>query len=187
MNKKYFPLFLLVFVGISIVARLLPHIPNFAPIAGLALFAGVYASKTSKWYLFTPVAAMLVSDLFVGFYEPRTMAVVYASFFAIGFMGFLVRKYKSAGWRSATIALATFAGSTLFYLTTNFAVWAFSGMYAPTLDGLLLSYYMALPFFKLTILGDLFYVSLFFGIYEFATSLIAKHNYGPATTTANSN
>jgi len=191
MNKKYFLLFLLAFVGISIVARLLPHIPNFAPIAALALFAGVYASKASKWYLFTPVAAMLVSDLFVGFYEPRTMAVVYASFFAIGLIGFLVRMCDSRFHTSRfyAVGLAAVSGSLLFYFTTNFAVWAFSGMYTPTLDGLLLSYYMAFPFFKFTLLGDLFYVSLFFGIYEFATSLIAKHNYGSATvtTTANSN
>ena len=186
MNTRFLLTFLILAIAISVIARLLPHAPNFAPIAALALFAGVYASKASKWYLFTPVAAMLVSDLFVGFYEPRTMAVVYASFFAIGLIGLAVRRVCEA--RLHALALATLAGSILFYLTTNLAVWAFSGMYAPTVDGLLLSYYMALPFFKFTILGDLFYVSLFFGIYEFAISLMFKHNYGPAAATqTNSN
>ena len=189
MNTRFLLTFLILAIAISVIARLLPHAPNFAPIAALALFAGVYASKASKWYLFTPVAAMLVSDLFLGFYEPRTMAVVYASFFAIGLIGFLVRMCDSRFHTSRfyVVGLAAVSGSLLFYFTTNFAVWAFSGMYTPTLDGLLLSYYMALPFFKFTLLGDLFYVSLFFGIYEFATSLIAKHNYGSATATANSN
>ena len=183
MNKKFFFTFLLVIVGISIATRLLPHAPNFTPIAALALFAGVYGSKISKWYLLTPLAAMLVSDVFVGFYEWKTKAVVYGSFFAIGLGGLLVQKYKNIG----TIALGALGGSILFYLSTNFAVWAFSGMYAPTLDGLMLSYSMGLPFFKFTFLGDLFYVSLFFGMYEFATSLRYKHSYGPATTQTNSN
>ncbi len=181
MNKTLFLLFLLAIAGISIAARLLPHPPNFAPIAALALFAGVYASKISKWYLLTPLAAMLVSDLFVGFYEWKVMVVVYASFFAIGLVGLLVQKYKSATWRIGTITIATLTGSMLFYLTTNFAVWAFSGMYAPTLDGLLLSYYMAIPFFKFTLLGDLFYVTLFLGSYALVQSSAFRSALAPAT------
>src|SRR3989344_49444 len=66
-------------------------------------------------------------------------------------------------------------------LTTKCALWAFSGMYAPTLGGLLLSYYMALPFFKFTLLGDLFYVALFFGAYGLITSLSYRYRYKPAT------
>jgi len=174
MSKKFFAIFLLMVVGISIIARLLPHPPNFAPIAALALFCGVYASRVSKWYLLTPIAAMFVSDLFVGFYEWKTMAVVYGSFFAIGLIGLLVRMFEA---KLQTVALGTLAGSSLFYLTTNFAVWAFSGMYDPTLDGLLLSYTMALPFLKFTLLGDLFYTGLFFGVYAFVQSPALRSVY----------
>lgn len=170
MNKKFFSLFLIAIVGISIATRLLPHPPNFTPITALALFAGVYASRVSKWYLLAPLGAMLASDLFVGFYEWKTMAVVYASFFAIGLLGLLMQKHKNVG----TITLGALAGSILFYLTTNFAVWAFSGMYEPTFNGLLLSYTMALPFFKFTLLGDLFYTGVFFGAYELVSILVSR-------------
>lgn len=161
-EKKLLLPFLFCMILTSVVARLLPHPPNFAPIAALALFAGVYASRLSKWYLLAPIAAMLVSDVFVGFYEWEIMAAVYVSFFAVALIGVLLGKYKHAG----TIVLGSLTGSMLFYLATNFAVWAFSGMYAPTLDGILLSYVMALPFFKFTLLGDLFYAGVFFGAYE---------------------
>ena len=60
-------------------------------------------------------------------------------------------------------------------------IWILGGMYAPTLDGLMLSYAMAIPFFKFTVLGNALYVALFFGIYEFATSLSYKYSYGTAT------
>ncbi|HEX9721755.1 MAG TPA: DUF6580 family putative transport protein [Candidatus Paceibacterota bacterium] len=171
MNNRFALIFLVTIIGISIAARLLPHAPNFTPIAALALFAGVYASKVSKWYLFTPLVAMALSDVFVGFYEPKTMAVVYASFFAIALIGFLARMFEV---KLQTVALATLLGSVLFYLTTNFAVWAFSGMYAPTFNGLMLSYYMALPFLKFTLLGDLFYTALFFGSYELVRAYVPK-------------
>ncbi|HEY4509919.1 MAG TPA: DUF6580 family putative transport protein [Candidatus Paceibacterota bacterium] len=188
MNKKFLVTFLLFATAISVAARLLPHPANFTPMAALALFAGVYAAKVSKWYLLLPLGAMLVSDLFVGFYEWQTMAVVYASFFAIGLIGLLTRMCETRFHTFYAVILAAVSGSVLFYLTTNFAVWAFSGMYAPTLDGLMFSYYMGLPFFKFTLLGDLFYVFLFFGIYEFATSLRYKYHYGqPATAKAAAN
>jgi len=178
MNKRFLIIFLLFAVGISIAARLLPHPPNFTPIAALALFAGVYASRVSKWYLLLPLGVMLVSDMFIGFYEWRIMAMVYTSFFIIGLGGLLIRKYKNVG----TIMLGALGASFLFYLATNFAVWAFTGMYAPTLDGLMLSYAMAIPFFKFTVLGNALYVGVFFGIYEFATSLSYKYSYGTTTT-----
>lgn len=170
MSKKFFLVFLLMIVGISIATRLLPHPPNFAPIAALALFAGVYASRISKWYLLLPLGAMLLSDMFLGFYEWKIMAFVYVSFLIIAVSGLLIRKYKNFG----TIVLGSLGSAILFYLTTNFAVWAFTGMYAPNLEGLLLSYSMALPFFKFTIAGNLIYAGLFFGAYEAALAFATQ-------------
>lgn len=163
--KKYLPLlFLIVFGGGSVVFRLLPHPPNFAPISALALFAGVYCASISRWWLFLPLGAMFFSDLVIGFYDWRIMGSVYGSFGAIGLIGLMVQKYKNAG----SIILGSLGASLLFYLTTNFAVWAFSGMYPLTLEGVFLSYLMGVPFFKFTLLGDLFFTLLFFGTYELA-------------------
>ena len=66
-----------------------------------------------------------------------------------------------------TITLGTLGGTLLFFLATNAAVWAFSGMYQLNLAGLMLSYAMAIPFLKLSLVGDLFYTAVFFGMYEF--------------------
>jgi len=172
MNKKFLLVFLLVIVGISIATRLLPHPPNFTPIAALALFCGVYASRVSKWWLFLPLGAMALSDLFIGLYEWKVMAVVYGSFFTMGLGGLLVRKYKNFG----TVLLGALGCSILFYLTTNFAVWAFTSYYLPTFEGLMLSYTMALPFFKFTLAGNLVYIGVFFGAYETALALKHKHS-----------
>jgi hypothetical protein len=186
MNTKFLLIFLAIAIIMSIAARLLPHAPNFTPIAALALFSGFYAAKISKWYLLAPLAAMLFSDVFVGFYEPKTMAVVYASFFAISLLGLFARmcQVRLSTPRVYMVGFGAFLGSVLFFGITNFAVWAFSGMYAPTFSGLMLSYSMALPFFKFTLLGNLFYVALFFGVYEFTISLTHKYYGQPATAAA---
>ena len=171
MNKRFLFLFLAIILVVSIATRLLPHPPNFAPIAALALFSGVYGAKVSKWFLLLPLVALFISDLTLGFYDWSVMAVVYGSFAFIGLFGLLIQKKKSVG----TITLAALLGSLLFFLTTNFAVWVFSPMYPATLEGLVLSYTMALPFLKFTIAGDLFYAAVFFGAYEFALALYRKN------------
>ncbi len=149
---------ILVLLGVSL--RLLPHLPNFVPIAAISLFAGVYLNR--KYFFLVPISAMLLSDYFIGFYELKVMASVYFSFFIISLTGLFLRKHKNP----AAIISCSLAGSLLFYLITNFAVFAFTPWYPKDLAGLLMSYTLALPFFRNTILGDLFYTSLFFGIWE---------------------
>jgi len=66
---------------------------------------------------------------------------------------------------------AALASSSVFFIATNFAVWAFSPMYAKTFEGLVLCYTMAIPFFQNTITGDLIWSGAIFGTY------VALRNY----------
>jgi hypothetical protein len=53
--------------------------------------------------------------------------------------------------------------SLLFFVLSNFAVWAFSGMYALDWQGLTACYVAALPFLQNTIAGDMFWTAVLFG------------------------
>ena len=165
MKPIYFAFGFLVF---SVVMRLTPHLPNMAPIGALALFSGVYLKR--RYGFLVPVLALLASDLFIGFYDLRLMAVVYGSFALAAVIGWLVRKNKNV----LSIALGTLGGSIIFFLTTNFAVWLFSDWYAENLSGLIMSYTLALPFFRNSLMGDIFYTAVFFGLYELAPILAYK-------------
>ena len=47
--------------------RLVPHPPNFSPIAAMALFSGAYLPR--RWLAFAaPLARLVLSDLVLGFY-----------------------------------------------------------------------------------------------------------------------
>jgi len=76
---------------------------------------------------------------------------------------------KNNKWQS--VALASLVSSVLFFLITNFGVWATGTMYVKNLDGLLQSYAMGLPFFRNTVLSDLFYSFSFFYGYRFLPNL----------------
>ena len=155
---------------IAPLVRYLPHLPNFAPIAAIALFAGVYLNK--KYALIIPIVAMLVADIFIGFYNPYIMASVYGSFILIGLIGMWLKNNKTL----PNIIGASLSGSIIFFIVTNFAVWAVPQSFYPhTLQGLLDSYVMGLPFFRNTIAGDLFYVGTFFGLTE--ASILITNKY----------
>ena len=159
------------FIVAAIILRLIPHLPNFAPIAAMALFGGTYLNK--KYALLVPIAAMLISDWFIGFYNPWIMASVYGSFIIIGLIGLWLKNHKNV----ANVLGASISGSIIFFLVTNFAVWAVPGklaLYPHTWQGLLDCYIMGLPFLKNTFLGDLFYVGALFGLYEIVLLLTVK-------------
>ena len=149
-----------VLVVLGVAGRILPHIWNFAPIVAIGLFAGVYLGK--RYALLLPLAAMLVGDIFLGFYDLKLMFFVYASFALAGMIGYLIRNCKNV----LTISAASISASTLFYVITNWAVWQFSPFYEKTTEGLMLSYTLALPFFRGALVGDLFYTFAFFGAFE---------------------
>ena len=141
------------------LSRLLPHPPNVAPITALALFGAVYLDK--KHALIVPLAAMLISDFFIGFYTG--MIWVYGSFAAIGLLGIWLRNHPGIG----TTIGATMTGSVLFFIVTNFGVWLSSQVaYPHSLAGCVACYTAAIPFFRNTLIGDFGYVVVLFGLYE---------------------
>ena len=151
---------------VAIVARVIPHAPNFAPIGGLALFSGSHFKK--KIALIIPLTAMFFSDIFLGFH--KTVPYVYVSFIIIALIGSLIKNNK---WQS--LLLASLTSSVLFFLITNFGVWATGSMsYQKNLNGLMQSYAMGLPFFRNTIISDLFYSFSFFYGYRFLSNLVFK-------------
>lgn len=60
--------------------------------------------------------------------------------------------------------LGPLAGASIFFVLTNFTVWAFSPMYPQTLEGLITAYILALPFFKNMILADFAFFTVFSGV-----------------------
>ncbi len=156
-KEEWLAIILIIFAAGS---RLLPHPANFAPIAAVGIFSAfVFKNKLLRFGV--PIIAMLVSDAIIGFYTPLVMLSVYASFFIATLLG---RYLKSHQTIESGVGVSLVA-SLQFYLITNLAVFILTPQYAKNIQGLINCYYMALPFFRNTILGDLFYTGAIFGLY----------------------
>jgi hypothetical protein len=157
LTPKFWVITLMIFAAAFI--RLIPHPPNFAPIAAMALFGGAYFNK--KWAaFFVPLVAMFITDLILGFHE--TMWAVYLSFALIVVIGMSMIKQKKIG----NIFFASVISSVMFFIITNFGLWLSTSYYAKTSAGLAACYTAAIPFFHQTLLSDLFFVGVLFGSYH---------------------
>jgi hypothetical protein len=149
-------LVLISMILIAAASRLIPHPPNMTSLTAVALFGGAYFSDKRLAFL-VPLSALFLSDLMLGFYHH--MEVVYLSFALIVTIGLWLQKHHKA----LPIAGAALASTVLFFLLTNFGVWAFDAFYPKTLEGLVACYVAAIPFFQNTLLGDLLYTTILFG------------------------
>lgn len=151
-HSDYFEI--LVITLLAVVARILPHPPNVAPIAGLALYSGSRIGKS--WAVAFPLIAMLISDYVIGFHD--TVAYVYGSFFVIAVLGMVLRSNPKWG----KVAIISVVSSLVFFFITNFGVWRQGIMYPQNINGLLSAYWMGIPFLRNTLIGDLVYANVFF-------------------------
>ena len=147
---------LIIIVLAAAASRLIPHPPNLTSIAAVALFGGAYFSNRHLAFL-VPLGALFLSDLIIGFYAH--MEVVYLSFALIVYVGLWLQKRRSTIY----IVGAALASSILFFLLTNFGVWALESLYPKTMAGLFACYVAAIPFFQNTLQGDLFFTAALFG------------------------
>lgn len=147
-----------ILVALVVVARLVPHVWNVAPVAAVALLAGAVLPR--KWAFIVPIIGMLLGDFIIGFYHMPVMLTVYASFALMTLVGTWLKQMQPH-----RLVLASLASSTFFFLTTNFAVWATADWYPKTWTGLLSCYTLALPFFRNTMLGDLIFTGAVFGVW----------------------
>ena len=163
------PVVLAGMILLAALSRLLPHPPNFSPIEAVALFGGAYFAQRA-WAIVVPLIAMAISDgvlalvnggIYLDYFVNAHFVSIYACIVLSTLIGFGLRG-RVNGTRVLGYSLG---GSVLFFLLTNFAVWATAN---PTLApacgaGLGACYVAGLPFFQWTLLGTLFYSAILFG------------------------
>lgn len=162
MKNIFTPRFIFVTIAIFIAAisRVFPHIPNFTPVAAIALFGAVNFSD-KRFAFIVPLLAMFISDcileLTTGWGFHKTLVFVYAGFILTSCIGLIASKKPSF----LNITAASILSSVIFFVLTNFGTWA-SG---ESFFGLGTTFAMGVPFFAPTLLGDLFYNGILFGAF----------------------
>ena len=140
---------------------------NFSPILPVCILGGaIYAQPRLAYAI--PFATFLAGDLGIwaltgrldwAFYPHQPL--VYLSVALVATTGFALRDHRS--WRA--IAGAGLVSSLLFFIVTNFGVWAFGNgtVYPLTPSGLIECYVMALPYLRNTLISMAIFLPVLFG------------------------
>lgn len=171
-------------VIIAALYRIIPGRPfGFAPQWAMAVFAGAVI-RDKKWAFIIPVLSMFISDLIYqvlylgsmtnmpGFYEGQWQN--YVLFALLVFVGLGIKKLNII-----QIAAASLTAPTLYFLVSNFLVWASNGATRgldrpKTFSGLMLCYVDGVPFYRMSILATFVFSAILFGSYLF----IKNHQTG---------
>jgi len=143
---------------IGVLTRFIPHVPNFSPLVGIALFSGAYLK--GKYSYLIPIGIYVISDMVIGLHG--IVLFTWGSMALIYYLACRLKNNKTLG----KIAVYTLFSSVIFFIVTNFGVWL-QGWYSYTAAGLLKCYIAALPFFRTSLLADFIYVAVLFGTYEY--------------------
>jgi hypothetical protein len=139
---------------------------SFTPIAATAIFAGLYFSRWAVAAM-VPLAILGISDLLLPAYNSVPVALAtYGVMVAPVWFGRKLRSDRQ--FKIGRLAMFGLLPATLFYLTTNLAVWAFQSDYEKSLAGLAECYWNAVPFYRWMLAGDVFYIGLLFGCWALA-------------------
>jgi hypothetical protein len=143
--------------------NILPHAWSFTPLAASLLFFGARGSRRQLWIPLVLLAAtdVILTKFIYSYTFSWDHLVTWAWYAAILWLGTNLRE-KSGPVRVLGAALAS---SVSFFLISNFAVWAaWPEMYPRNIGGLMMSYAAGLPFFRGTVLSDLFFSAAMFGM-----------------------
>jgi hypothetical protein len=165
--------FAIALIFLAAAARLLPHPHNFTPIAAMGLFGAAYLDR--RWAFAVPFVALFLSDLVLNnvvykAFNPNftwiTSGWIYAAFALVSLVGMVLLRNNV---KPVRIVAASLISSMVFFLITNFSVWFEGAMYPKNGAGLMACFTAGLPFLQNTIMGDLLFSGVLFGLYAWQT------------------
>ncbi len=165
---------LIIMIATTALYRVLPGRPSgFAPQIAIALLSGSMFVKNKHFAFLLPLVAMFISDVFYqvlyinhlsafeGFYEGQWQN--YALIAATAVFGFGLQTNQVSKFVGNFIA-----APTVYFLVSNFMVWAsFGGYKRPmTASGLLQTMADGLPFYGYSVAGTVVFGALLFGAFK---------------------
>jgi hypothetical protein len=163
---------LVLLIIVAALYRVIPGRPfGFAPQIAMAIFAGAVI-KDKKWAFALPIFSMFLSDCLYqllfnagftdiqGFYKGQV--INYVLFGGLTVLGFFMKQVTVK-----SVLVYSLIGPTLYFLFSNFLLWARGGGYQrpQTWDGLLMCFTDGLPFYKGSLQGTLVFSAILFAGY----------------------
>ena len=150
---NYLKISLGIFVALA-ASRFIPHPPNFTSLIALSFYIPALLGLR---YLPILILSFIITDLFIGFHGVTLFtwgSVVIIGLFSKYFIKSILSRVSGA-----------LIGAFVFFLITNFGVWSL-GSYGYTIEGFILCYTLAIPFFAYSLISTFIFSGIIEGIYK---------------------
>ena len=167
-----------ILISLVIASRFIPEVGHYTPVFAVFILT---AMAFKKKYMFIPFAGIFASDVLLEYLNYYEFSYLFSSLFILNYLSYLLIYlfiFKFNRKESVlSIASNTLLAPTIFYLLSNFMVWATAGgvFYPFTISGLIHCYEMGLPFYKQHLISTMIFVPILFSPILLAKSL--KSNY----------
>ena len=151
---SYLKISLGIFVALA-ASRFIPHPPNFTSLIALSFYIPALLGLR---YLPILILSFIITDIFIGFHGVTLFtwgSVVFIGLFSKYFVKNILSRVSGA-----------LIGACVFFLITNFGIWSL-GSYGYTIEGFILCYTLAIPFFAYSIISTFIFSGIIESIYKF--------------------
>ena len=151
---NYLKVSLGIFIALA-ASRFIPHPPNFTSLIALSFYIPALLGLR---YLPILILSFIITDLFIGFHGVTLFtwgSVVIIGLFSKYFIKSILSRISGA-----------LIGAFVFFLITNFGVWSL-GSYGYTIEGFILCYTLAIPFFAYNIISTSIFSAIIESVYKF--------------------
>ena len=135
-------------------SRFIPHPPNFTSLIALSFYVPALLGLR---YLPILILSFIITDLFIGFH-----GVTLFTWGSVAIIGLFSKYFIKSILSRVSGALI---GAFVFFLITNFGVWSL-GSYGYTIEGFILCYTLAIPFFAYSLISTFIFSGIIEGIYK---------------------
>ena len=151
---------ILLWIGIAILGRIIPHPANATPLAALAILSGYAFYK--NWAVLMTLISLCVSDILLGLLQNQPISGDWSLFTYSGYMLLAfwapqrsLTKKKMVIWEYVLVS------TLIYWIWTNFGTWLTSGMYLHDGYGFFECYLAGVPFLRNALLGTVIYTAIF--------------------------
>ncbi len=152
--SKYLKVSFGIFLALA-ASRFIPHPPNFTSLLALSFYVPALLGLR---YIPALLLSFLITDFFIGFH-----AAVFFTWGSVILIGLFSKYFISNLISRISGALV---GAFIFFLITNFGVWSL-GSYGYSLNGLILCFTLALPFFGYSLISTFICSAVIESVYKF--------------------
>ncbi|MES1217003.1 MAG: DUF6580 family putative transport protein [Bacteroidota bacterium] len=147
---------------------------GFSPVIAIALFSGFIVRQKDMSFLF-PLLALVVSDFAIQvLYEKNLFP--YAGFYSGQWLNYLILFSATlVGWllkgrKTISLIAGVIVAPTVFFLLSNFNVWASQEvLYPKNFSGLMTCYAAGLPFYKNALMATVIFLPVILFGYNYLT------------------